>query len=124
MTNDSKCSTRQIVGLLSNYQLLSSTSLSFSFSFICFLTNICLTRHTLLYRITLPQPVHNVPIQRLRIYGAMCSPSTSRISENFLKKKSISGTHLRSRVALCRLCAQIDSFSLWNSFEITYEPIA
>lgn len=91
MTNDSKCSTRQIVGLLSNYQLLSSTSLSFSFSFICFLTNICLTRHTLLYRITLPQPVHNVPIQRLRIYGAMCSPSTSRISENFLKKKASQG---------------------------------
>lgn len=90
MTNDSNV---VLVRLWDCFQTTSSRRRPlFPFlSFICFLTNICLTRHTLLYRITLPQPVHNVPIQRLRVYGAMCSPSTSRISENFLKKKASQG---------------------------------
>lgn len=57
-------------------------------------------------------------------FMVQCAHRLPREFQRISWKKSISGTHLRSRVALCRLCAQIDSFSLWNLFEITYEPIA
>lgn len=102
-----------------SYQLprLASTFLLLFLSYlICFLVNICLTRHTLLCRITLPQPVHNVPIRRVQVYGARCAPSASRISENFSEKK-----HFRdaspivcrpvSPLSLQKLIAFLPSFS-------------
>lgn len=57
-------------------------------------------------------------------FMVQCAHRLPREFQRISWKKSISGTHLGSRVALCRLCAQIDSFSLWNLFEITYKPIA
>lgn len=72
----------------------------FPLSFICFSANICLTRHTLLCRITLPQPVHNMPIRRARLYGARCTVCLERISANFSEKKFHQGRAKR-RLSPC-----------------------